>query len=51
MVMNVTVEFLKWKELNYFLKWCKKAKNTKTKLKLWKHAKKLVENKKNYSVK
>lgn len=51
MVFNVTVEFLKWKQLDYFVKWYKKAKNPKTKLRLLKHAKKIVENNKNYSVK
>lgn len=47
----MVIEFLKWKELKYFLEWCKKAKNKKTKIRLWKHTKKLLENKKNYSVK
>lgn len=51
MVFNVTVAFLRWKELDYFVKWYKKSKNPKTKLRLLKHAKKLVENNRNYSVK
>nr|DAZ29755.1 MAG TPA: hypothetical protein [Caudoviricetes sp.] len=48
--ITIKIKFIKRKEVCYFIKWYKKSKNRKTKLRLYKHILKLIRNKKNYEV-